>query len=198
MDWLRREQAPFTGRVWKAIDEAVVTAARHVVAGRRVADFDGPKGWDHIAVRLGTARPLPHKGDAQVAQFLPDVVLLTEIRSDFSLPWSNIEAYERGGPVLDTASAEEAARAVALAEDRLVFYGREGADGILTSSQSPRIPLSKWDDPGKADLDILRAVEKLDKLGIAGPYDLVLDEEFYFDFYGAVSRGGGYPVSKQV
>ena len=49
----RREAAPFSDRVWKQIDEAVRKAAVHVLAGRRVADFDGPKGWDYVASRLG-------------------------------------------------------------------------------------------------------------------------------------------------
>ena len=39
--------------------------------------------------------------------------MLHEIRADFSLPWSAIEAFERGGPVLDTEAAEAAARDVA-------------------------------------------------------------------------------------
>ena len=38
---LRRDAAPLSERTWKAIDEAVTKAARHILAGRRVATFDG-------------------------------------------------------------------------------------------------------------------------------------------------------------
>jgi uncharacterized linocin/CFP29 family protein len=54
MDYLRRQAAPLSDRVWKALDEAVVQSARHVLGARRVATFDGPHGWEHVAARLGT------------------------------------------------------------------------------------------------------------------------------------------------
>lgn len=57
MDILRRQSASLSERVWTALDEAVAQAARHVLVGSRVATFDGPKGWDHAATRLGTVTP---------------------------------------------------------------------------------------------------------------------------------------------
>ena len=57
MDYLRRGAAPLSARVWQALDEAVAQAARHVLAARRVATFDGPRGWEHVAVRLGSMTP---------------------------------------------------------------------------------------------------------------------------------------------
>jgi uncharacterized linocin/CFP29 family protein len=61
MDYLQRSAAPLSEQVWKALDHAVVQAARHVLAARRVAILDGPKGWDHVAVRLGTLTPCASK-----------------------------------------------------------------------------------------------------------------------------------------
>src|SRR5207247_11422960 len=109
----RREVAPFSERVWGEIDGAVRKAAVHILAGRRVADFDGPKGWDHVASRLGTLRPAPSTLAPSGARMsIPELALLTEIRSDFSLPWAAIETFERGGP-LDADPADDAARQVA-------------------------------------------------------------------------------------
>ena len=85
MDYLRRHTAPLSERVWKALDAAVVQAARHVLAARRIATFDGPRGWDHVATRLGSMTPC-RSAEGQATVCVPDVVLLPEIRVDFSLP----------------------------------------------------------------------------------------------------------------
>src|SRR5438477_2094480 len=114
MDHLRRTAAPISERVWHALDEAIAQAARHILSGRRVATFDGPKGWDHTAVRLGTMTPCRAQEGAAVV-CVPEVVLLNEVRADFSMPWAAIEVFERGAPALETKPAEHAAREVALA-----------------------------------------------------------------------------------
>jgi uncharacterized linocin/CFP29 family protein len=197
MDWLRRDNAPISEKVWSAIDDQVVDTARHVMAARRIADFEGPHGWNHVASRLGSHRSL--KSEKTTASLsVPDVILLTDIRAEFSLTWADIEAYERGAAVLPTDPAEDAARAVALAEDYLLFYGRDGAKGFLNGEGSPRLVLGDWNAPGQADQDLLAAVEKLDSKGIQGPYDLVLDSAYYYAFFRATAEGGGYPVSREL
>src|SRR5258706_14202689 len=76
MDYLRRGSAPLSERVWSALDEAAAQAARHVLTGRRVATFDGPRGWEHTAARLGTMTPCAsQEGKATVC--VPEVVLLS-------------------------------------------------------------------------------------------------------------------------
>ena len=123
MDILRREIAPIPSEVWKQLDETVADIARRTLAARRIATFEGPRGWNHVAVTLGTVTPRKtREGQAVVA--MPDVVLLAEIRAAFSMPWSAVEAVERGAPALDATAAEAAAREVAHAEDRLAFHGR--------------------------------------------------------------------------
>jgi uncharacterized linocin/CFP29 family protein len=193
----RRKAAPVSDRVWTKIDENVRRAAVHVLAGRRVADFEGPRGWEHAATRLGTLRPaegVRGHGNARLA--VPEVALLHEIRADFAMPWSAIEAFERGGPVLDTEAAEAAARDVAETEDQLVFYGEPG--GFLASDKSPRLPLGDWTEPGRAVADLLAGVDTLDQSGIAGPYVAVLDPERFNVFWQAQASGCGYPASEQI
>jgi uncharacterized linocin/CFP29 family protein len=195
----RRRAAPVSDRVWKEIDEAVRRAAIHVLAGRRVADFDGPKGWDHVASRLGTLRPMRGvKSTGTARAWLPEVALLTEIRADFSMPWAEIEAFERGSRALETAPAEAAARDVADTEDHLVFYGDGEQPGFLTSDKSPRGPLGDWREPGRAVADILGGVDMLDRAGIAGPYAVVLDPRHFNEFWQAQASGCGYPASEQI
>lgn len=181
MDWLRREVAPLSDRVWKEIDDAVIRSAKPEMAARRIADFEGPKGWEHVAEPLGTRRPGPRaKSGAQYS--LPDVMLLCEIRRDFSLTWPTIDAFERGARVLDTEPAEVAAREVALAEDDLAFHGAPGSTGYLSSQDSPRLTLGDWSSPGQVASDLIAAVSKLDEAGVGGPYAAVLDPPRFYAY----------------
>ncbi len=189
MDWLRRAHAPLSGRVWKAVDDAVVSAARQALAARRVADFEGPKGWSYVAEPLGTVQPVRQPKDERGAsRWIPDAIILTEIRAEFVLPWSTIDAFERGGRVLDTSPAEHAAREVALAEDDLAFYGGPGSVGFLTSPESPRVKFGDWSSPGQVVGDLLAGVSRLDAQGIPGPYAVVLDQDHYFAYLRAAAE----------
>ncbi|HXH85037.1 MAG TPA: family 1 encapsulin nanocompartment shell protein, partial [Candidatus Tectomicrobia bacterium] len=196
MDYLRREAAPISERVWKALDDAVVQAARHVVAARRIATFDGPHGWDHVATRLGTMTPC-RSAEGRAVICVPEVVLLSEVRVDFSLPWSSIEVYERGAPVLDTGAAEAAARELGLAEDRIAFYGDPVGNGFLTSSESPRAKAHDWSRPGQVLADLVHAVELLDAAGVPGPYEAVLTPARYYAYLQATDESG-YPTARQL
>ena len=196
MDYLRRQAAPLSERVWKALDEAVVGAARHVLAARRVATFDGPQGWEHVATRLGTSTPC-RSAEGQAVVCVPDVVLLFEVRVDFSLPWTSIDVFERGAPVLDTAAAEAAAREVALAEDRLAFYGDPAGNGFLSQRKAPRLHAQDWARPGQVLADLVKAVELLDTGGIPGPYEAVLSPGRYYAYLQAVDDSG-YPTARQL
>jgi len=187
MDWLRREGSPLTERVWEAIDEAAVRAAKQELAARRIADFEGPKGWAHVAEPLGTTQPgTTAKSGAQVA--VPDVMLLSEIRKDFALPWTTIDAFERGARVLDTQPVEDAAREVALAEDGLAFHGGPGATGFLAGAKAQSVRLGDWSNPSQVAADLLAAVSKLDAAGVAGPYASVLDPSRYYAYLRATAE----------
>jgi uncharacterized linocin/CFP29 family protein len=196
MDYLRRQAAPLSDRVWKALDDAVVGAARHVLAARRVATFDGPHGWEHVATRLGTSTPC-RSAEGQAVVCVPDVVLLFEVRVDFSLPWTSIDVFERGAPVLDTAAAEAAAREVALAEDRVAFYGDPAGNGFLIQRKAPRLHAQDWTRPGQVLADLVKAVELLDTEGMPGPYEAVLSPARYYAYLQAVDDSG-YPTARQL
>src|SRR5688572_15122639 len=110
-EWLRRSASPLSDRVWKAIDETAAAMMKQTVVARRIADFNGPMGWDYVGTQLGTFKPVgpDSREPRQVRLSVPDVMLLTEIRADFMLAWSAIDAFERLGPILDQDPIEGAA-----------------------------------------------------------------------------------------
>src|SRR5215467_2825955 len=107
MEWLRRNAAPLSEKVWKEIDKIAGSMFKQTVVSRRIVDFDGPRGWNHVATQLGTFKParIP-KSSGKVRFSITDVLLLTELRAEFSIPWADIDIFERVGPTLESRSIE--------------------------------------------------------------------------------------------
>jgi uncharacterized linocin/CFP29 family protein len=199
MEWLRRNAPSLSEKAWKAIDETAAAMFKQTVVARRIVDFDGPRGWGHVATQLGTFKPVQaSEATPKVRLSVPEVMLLTELRAEFSVTWSAIDIFERVGPTLESDTIEEAAREIALAEDRLVFFGTSSSPGLLTSHDSPRVALSDWSVPGRVVTDLLAAVQKLDELGIKGPYEAVLSPSHYYSYLLHMGEGGAYPAAKQL
>ena len=199
MEWLRRSAAPLSEKVWKEVDDIATSMFKQTVVARRIVDFDGPRGWNHVATQLGTFKPSkPSNASGKVRFSLPDVMLLTELRADFTLPWADIDIFERVGPTLESKSIEESSREMALAEDTLVFFGSSSSPGLLTHHDTPRVALSDWSLPGRVVTDLLAAVQKLDTLGIKGPYEAVLSPQHYYSYLRQTGEGGAYPAAKQL
>jgi uncharacterized linocin/CFP29 family protein len=122
---------------------------------------------------------------------------LTELRAPFALAREELDNVSRGSRDPDLKPLIEAARRLALAEDRLVFFGNgeAGGEGIVTAS--PHSPVSA----GRGCCDFPRlvaeAMETLREAGIAGPYALALDPASYTELARTVGEVG-YPVIKHV
>ena len=199
MEWLRRSAAPLSEKVWKEIDSIAGSMFKQTVVARRIVDFDGPRGWNHVATQLGTFKPAQTPQTPGNVRFsIPEVMLLAELRADFTIPWADIDMFERVGPALESKSIEAAARDMALAEDALVFFGSSANPGILTSRETPRLALSDWSVAGRVVADLLAAVEKLDMLGVKGPYEAVLSPHHYYSYLRQTAATGGYPAAKQL
>jgi uncharacterized linocin/CFP29 family protein len=199
MEWLRRSAAPLSEKAWKEIDDIAGAMFKQTLVARRIADFDGPRGWNHVATQLGTFKPAQAPLSSGNVRFsIPDVLMLTELRADFQLPWADIDIFERVGPRLEAKSIEAAAGETALAEDALIFFGSSMSPGLLKNSNTPRIALSDWSIPGRLVTDLLAAVQRLDTLGIKGPYEAVLSSQHYYSYLRQTGEGGVYPAAKQL
>ena len=199
MEWLRRNAAPLSQKAWKEIDDIALSMFKQTVVARRIVDFNGPRGWDHIGTQSGTfkAAPAP-KIAGKVKYSIPDVMLLTELRANFTVSWADIDIFERVGPALESKTIEEAARDMAMAEDALVLYGSDGTPGLLSPKETPRVKTSDWSQPGRLVADMLAAVEQLDTLSVKGPYEAVLSPHHYYAYLRQTGEGGVYPAAKQL
>lgn len=133
MEFLMRSDSKLSEAQWKAIDEKVVAAARSVLTGRRFLNIYGPLGAGVPAAEI------VKDGKKQFA-------MLTELSSDFTLGWRELETSERLNVPMSYSEAVSAAVNTALKEDELIFLGDEetGAAGLV-SKPGKTIKMQNWD-----------------------------------------------------
>jgi len=217
MSHLMRDDAPLTGSEWRRIDDAVVTAARRNLIGRRFIPIFGPLGPGTESVQFGrfSARSrgsvsLSGHSDAGPAIYDESFCQpLPMLYGDFVLYWRNIEWSRMMGAPLDTGAVTDAVVALAQLEDDLIFNGNAdlGLEGIFNASGRNTIALGDWEQGKRAFDDVVAAVSTLTDAGHTRPYVLVLSPKLFglahriFDNTGVleikqikgVLGGGVYP-----
>jgi uncharacterized linocin/CFP29 family protein len=191
MNNLHRELAPLSEAAWASIEEEARRTFALYLAGRRVADVQGPGGAALAAVgtgHLAAAGPPLDGVTARVRQVQP----LVELRAPFSLDRAAVDDVERGARDPDWQPVKDAARTMAFAEDRAIFggYPAAGIPGVRASSPAGGLALPA--DVRAYPDAISQAVASLRLGGVGGPYSLLLSA----DAYTAVSETSdhGYPV----
>lgn len=191
MNNLHRELAPISDKAWAQIEqEASRTLKRHLAA-RRVVDVPEPRGLELSAVGTGHLHAIQAPGDGVQAS-RRDAKAVVELRVPFELARQAIDDVERGATDSDWTPVKDAARTIALAEDRAVFdgYAAAGIQGIREGSSNPRgvLPSNVRGYAGA----VAQAVSQLRLAGVNGPYALVLGSEAYTAASGGSDEG--YPV----
>ena len=196
MNHLLREKAPITEAAWAEIDEEATSALKEVLAGRRLLDVAGPKGWKHSSEPTGRTR---HVGavigdvDARVRDVRP----LVELKVPFAVSRAELDAIDRGACDAALDAVRLAARDAAVAEDRSIFHGftAGGIDGIF--DETPHEPVIVDEDYERYPSFVAQAMSKLKLGGVGGPYAIALGPRCYT---GVVEQSemGGYPVLKHL
>jgi uncharacterized linocin/CFP29 family protein len=192
---LHRQLAPITAQAWAQIEDEARRTFRLNLAGRRVVDVTGPEGPTLAAVGTGhlTTIEAPAQG---VTARLRQVQPLVELRVPFRVTRDAVDDVERGAQDSDWQPVKDAARAMALAEDRAVFegYAAAGVDGLRRRSSHPAVGLPA--EPRQYPDAVSRALTTLRLAGVAGPYSLLLGA----DAYTAVSETSdhGYPIAEHL
>lgn len=197
MNHLHRELAPISDSAWAEIDEEAARCLKGFLSGRRLADFVGPLGWDTASVNTGRTEPLAESvGDGVEASARRSQPLI-ELCSTFVLDRSELDALDRGAPDADLAPAAEAAKAVALAEDRLFFEGNTAAGIVGVAAGSPHPAIEIPDDYSEFPRLVARAVATLQDAGVEGPYAVALGPTCHTGVVEGTERGG-YPVLEHL
>lgn len=180
MDHLNRGLASIDEDVWKAIDEAAVSAARGCLTARRFLDVDGPFGVGFTALEVGEDTVTRAESDRRASIVASRVVPVPQLRTSFVLGVRRLAARGKGQP-LDLRAVEDAAQRMAASEEDLIYRGEPAANlvGLLTAEGHLDVPGRPWESVEDALEDVLAAVTALGEAGFRGPYALALSAARY-------------------
>lgn len=191
MNNLHRELAPITDAAWSQIEQEARRTFTRNLAGRRVVDVAGPAGPELSAVGTGHLHAVEGAPDGVLVR-QREVQPLIELRSPFSISRQAVDDVERGAQDSDWQPVKDAARQIALTEDRAIFHGlaAAGIAGIGPSSSNSPVALPAGTD--RLPDAVAEALAALRLAGVDGPYRLLLSA----DLFTAVGRATdhGYPV----
>jgi uncharacterized linocin/CFP29 family protein len=190
---LLRAQAPISDAGWSLIDDEARERLGIALAARRLVDFSGPHGWEHSATNLGRTGPIAEAPCDGVEAVRRRVLALAEIRAPFTVTREELRAGDRGAQDVDFAALDQAARNLAVAENKAVFHGwpQAGIQGITEAS--PHAEIARGSEFNDYPRPVAKAVELLLRSGISGPYGLALGTD---DYTGVIETAehGGYPL----
>jgi uncharacterized linocin/CFP29 family protein len=196
MNHLFRELAPISAAAWQEIEKEAQRTLKTTLAARKLVDFVGPKGWKASAVGTGRCKPVEPPAHCTVETRLRQVLPMVELRVPFEMRRSELDAIDRGAKDPDTDPVIEAARNIAIAEDRAVFHGypAAGIQGLCQGRGDVAFPLSE--DYASYPILVATALNRLREAGVDGPFAVALSERYYTSL--TESTQGGYPVLEHV
>lgn len=189
MDFLLRDDAPFSDELWKRIDDTVVNKAREQLVGRKFIPVYGPLGagiqninMDIFSLGNDTVISSNGEEDTEVVKVQNRrYVEIPMIFKDAFISWRDFENSKRTGLPLDLAPIAITAQACANKEDQIIFFGNEewGYKGLMNVDGRQTIQKSNWSEGENAFSDIVAGLEKLVRKGFYGPYVLVVSPDLY-------------------
>ena len=133
--YLGRVDAPIGEETWKALDATMTEAAKSVLAGRRLLHVEGPFGLGLKAVPM---QDVKGEGGLLTSSFVP----VNLIQKSFVLSKRDLAASERDGLPINTAPVATAALDCALLEDKIIFNGVQGSQGLMTTKGTSELKLT--------------------------------------------------------
>ncbi|MEV1178469.1 family 1 encapsulin nanocompartment shell protein, partial [Nonomuraea sp. NPDC049784] len=158
-------------------------------------DVVGPRGAELSGVGTGHLQAIDPPADGVIAHARRDQPIV-ELRVPFTVDRQQVDSVERGAKDADWQPVKDAARRLAVAEDRAIFHGytQAGITGIRAGSSNPAVtlPAHVRDYPGA----ISKAVTALRLAGVEGPYTLALGADAYTAVSGTTDEG--YPILDHI
>ncbi len=197
MNHLFRELAPISPAAWSEIDIEAARTLQHFLSARQVVEVKGPLGYDSSAISLGRLEALADGPVDGVLASRRKVLPLVELRRPFTLDRSELDSVDRGGRDADLAPVVEACKALAFAEDTLVFNGFGAGEISGIAAASPHEPIALTEDFSRYPNHVAAAVATLKAAGMNGPYAIALGPRCYAGVIETTEKGG-YPLLQHL
>jgi len=177
--------APFGPELWKAIEEAAVSSARSMLSARRILNVEGPHGLGLTVVETGNEESLPSRDEDGAKTVISRLSPVPFIYQPFVLSTRLIAATTEMHQPLNMKPVEDAAQAVAVREEELVYSGHpdQQLPGLLTVKGRNTHTGGDWTNLDRVLDDLIAAINILDAKGYRGPYGLALAPAFYNNLF---------------
>lgn len=197
MNHLFREKAPITEAGWAEIDGEATRTLQTYLAGRKVMELSGPKGWQHSAEPTGRVTDLGTLQAGAVRARSRRVQPMIELRAPFAVSRAELDAFDMGACDADLDPVMDAARSIALAEDVALFHGYPDGQIVGLAEASPHAPVAISTDYDRYPKFVAQAMARLTESGVEGPYAIALGPRCYTGVIEE-SEMGGYPVLEHL
>ncbi len=170
MKFLNRETSPIAAAIWTQIDSVFTPMLSQRLKLRSIVGFTSVP-FETDAVATGKLKTLSSVKELTLSARKP--IAMVEIRYDFDLPKSIVEAFKRDKPDFDDTVFKEVTNRFSAVENSLILEGLKEADieGIL--SKIPSKPIHAKHTKGLIDAVALMMVAFKAEF-VEGPYKLVL------------------------
>ncbi|MCD2145995.1 family 1 encapsulin nanocompartment shell protein [Gordonia paraffinivorans] len=195
MNNLHRELAPISDAAWAEIEEEAARSFKRNIAGRRLVDVKGPLGQDTAAVTLGHRSKIdsPSQG---IEAYIRRTQSLVELKVPFTVSREAIDDVDRGAKDSDWEPVVEAARQLALAEDRAIFEGYAAASIAGIRAEASAAPIQLPADVRDYPEAFSQAISTLRLASIDGPYAVAMSAEVYTQVNETSNHG--YPIRDHI
>jgi len=194
MDILKRELAPIPAEAWAEIDAQAAKSLKALLSARKVVDMSGPMGTNFPGVPEGRL-DYPKKQPKGVNYGIHRVHHLVETRVPFELDISEMDNVVRGAKDVDLAGLEEAARKIALFEEKVIYHGLPEANikGLKLCTGGECLTIgSKTEQLLEA---VATGVTIFTGRSVEGPYAFVVGPKLWSRMSAHLQ---GYPVKMQA
>lgn len=185
MDFLARDTVDLPESLWESIDKTVSETASRMLVARRFLDLYGPLGPAVQGIPINSAEVEEIAEDGYVKTAGRRYIELPTIYEDFTLSWRDLENSTRNKLPLDLTSVTQAARQIALKEDRLIFFGNEflATDGLLNADGVAHLVREDWGTEEHAFSQISQGIAMLSGQYLIGRYVLVVSPDVYAELF---------------
>jgi uncharacterized linocin/CFP29 family protein len=194
MDILKRELAPLAASAWTEIDAQATRYLKALLSARKVVNVAGPMGVDFPGVPEGRLR-YPKNQPEGITFGIPKIHLLVEVRVPFELDIQEMDNVVRGAKDIELAGLEEAARKIALFEEKVVYHGLDEANikGLKACTGSECLTVGS--KPEQLLEAVADGITSFAGRSIEGPYSFVVGPKLWSRLSAHLQ---GYPVKMQA
>ncbi len=195
MNILKKSLAPITDKAWDEIIERTKKVLKTRLTARNFVDIEGPNGLEQGGVSTGHLITNNSQSEEGVNYGIREVLPFVEVRKPFELNIWELDNIDRGAKDADLSPLENAAREIALFEEKAIYDGFQPAKIVGLGQAAEGNPITLPSNANTLLKEIGNQIINLEKKAVQGPYTLVINEMEWLEL---VELSEGYPIQKQL